>query len=163
VDLLPEELKDMLVGQCGVSVECDSCGHVTQPGTHPYKSLLFPREQVVESIPDYTCENCGATGYCQRKETLTEPPVRVYHIHRSLGDGRKDSKPKNYPVKDLFAVVRHWGKSMGSGHYTATARYHDKWFDLDDDLMTPTQEPRPDGTEYMLFYRFCSTKAIIAE
>ncbi len=59
---------------------------------------------------------------------------------------------------DLYAVARHHGTTMASGHYTALARHPDtqQWLEYNDTKVKrvdPTVHMKDGGMAYVLFYR----------
>ena len=67
----------------------------------------------------------------------------------------KDNKNKNKNnekfVYDLYAVINHSG-SMNFGHYTATIKFKNKWFDISDSNVSPTNNPIS-SQAYVLCYK----------
>jgi hypothetical protein len=154
-ETLPEELADIVGGECASLVTCESCGHRVEPPVEVNITRTWPPSPPSQALPDYMCDSCGATGYCVRHEAWSPRPVQILHLRRGIDGVKKDPRPIDYPRENLFAVVRHFGSSLHSGHYTCTARYRETWMDISDDHVTPCKsgEPRPDGSEYLCFYR----------
>ena len=57
------------------------------------------------------------------------------------------------PIYDLFAVSNHYG-GVGGGHYTATAKNGDKWYDFNDSSVRSCSSSSICGSgAYILFYQ----------
>ena len=60
---------------------------------------------------------------------------------------------KDHSVYDLFAVSQHYG-STGSGHYTATCKNGNDWYNYDDSSVSKTSAKSVlNSAAYVLFYR----------
>jgi hypothetical protein len=78
----------------------------------------------------------------RHRESLTDLPHFFYPSQSSLS-----------PSYKLYALILHSGSGPHSGHYTAVVKSSaGKWFDMNDDLVSPAQSPLGQRNAYCLFY-----------
>lgn len=96
--------------------------------------------------------------HCKEKRAATKqisfkqlPPVLILHLKRFSSLGAKIGVSVKYPlvltgiagtcsedVYDLYAVVRHHGRSSSGGHYDSVVRCTDQhWYNFNDSQVTP--------------------------
>ena len=110
----------------------------------------------------------GGTFATKQFRMTTEPPLLIIHLKRfktaSSGRSHKCSNPVVVPLKltlssqySLCGMVRHHGKSLASGHYTAEVGGGggSSWWRCDDRSVYRTERKHDRESEdaYLLFYR----------
>ena len=91
------------------------------------------------------------------------PPILLIQLGRDVGIGRKDmtripvspTLNLNHKSYKLYGVVRHHGRNLQSGHYTAHIRNQNKWFLANDNNRIKEislQDLVDDRDAYILFY-----------
>ncbi|KAF5333602.1 hypothetical protein D9611_002504 [Ephemerocybe angulata] len=118
----------------------------------------------------YKCEKCKKPVVAEKRFTIHEAPVVLtVHLKRFSPLGRKIAHHIDYdeklslapymsdgqygPSYSLYGVICHAGSGPNSGHYYAFVKSRDgKWYEMNDDSVTPSPPPLNKKSAYMLFY-----------
>lgn len=144
---------------------------------HTIQSLLdscFVAEQMVD-INRYFCEECKALWDGYRHITIEKEPanlilvVKHFEFQRSSGERRKLQREVHYDeyitlmtqsgaqfTYKLNALIVHCGKSIDCGHYYTLAVSKNRWYKLNDSLVSAfdgnINHLEAEHTPYILFY-----------
>lgn len=162
-----------------MSIECTACHRVSKTRDTRYRVQLYTPADLTGTFEkwliahssicaSYRCESCGVVsrdvprverlrrvsevlvvtlGQFQRKEKFECP-----HVLEIPGKGRK-------MVYKLVAIVEHSGTASG-GHYwakclrpeTNRGETVDRWYDINDQVVTPIAEPVMGSAAFILVY-----------
>ncbi|KAK4787420.1 hypothetical protein SAY86_011253 [Trapa natans] len=163
-------------------------GHVSKKARTDPLSLYncleaFLSEEPLVPEEMWYCPQCKERRQASKKLDLWRlPEVLVIHLKRfsySRSKKHKIGTFVNFPIHDfdltdyvpnkkssarqlyeLYALINHYGTSIGSGHYTANIKLLDenRWYNFDDSLVTPINEDEVISSgAYVLFYRRVKT------
>ncbi|KAG5342328.1 hypothetical protein C0989_003458 [Termitomyces sp. Mn162] len=118
----------------------------------------------------YKCEKCKKHVNADKRFTIDEAPlVLTIHLKRFSPMGKKIPHNVHYdedlslqpymseghfgPMYSLYGVICHAGSGPNSGHYYAFVKSKDgRWWEMNDDSVSPTGSSPHKKNAYMLFY-----------
>ncbi|XP_055012345.1 uncharacterized protein LOC110172034 isoform X1 [Boleophthalmus pectinirostris] len=193
---LSPQASEIFRGNMSYSTKCPK-GHIINEETNPFWTLPLPLtkdqnnevycvesglERLFQSkmLKPY-CNDCGENTVAEYKCGVKDlPQVLVLLLKRfvldySTGSHVKSNCPVDIPTSlhikgikyDLYGIVHHWG-SLRSGHYTATIRSSETWYEFNDHLVQEAEEQpsehhraKPSDSAYLLAYKVSATATAI--
>ena len=138
----------------------------------------FREPETLDKNNEWFCPKCKNHVQAQKKlEVFKLPKILIIHLKRFRISGfsrEKITLPVHFPLEnldlrhyissdevppfyELFAVSNHFG-ALAGGHYTATVKQDQKWFDCNDSDVSEFKGTIDYSSAYVLFYRACSNQ-----
>jgi ubiquitin C-terminal hydrolase len=177
IDLAGGKLEIQIsLGSSNITKTLNSIDTSYTPNTTPLLSLHNCLEEYlrIEQM-EQNCECVGNkdTTFFLREGIAWAPKILAISFKRFNKDGEKIENSIDFPINnfdfsryviadnkqkliyDLYAVLKHEGKTPDSGHYITIAKNPQKeWYVFNDSRVTPIEENEiKDKSAYMLFYK----------
>lgn len=143
----------------------------------------FRAEEKLEKDNTWYCNQCKKHQEATKKMQIYRPPIYLiiqfkrFKIKSTssivglisnkkndckvLFESNLNLKPYvvgNFPCNyELISVSNHYG-GLSSGHYTATCKNDEKWYEFDDESVSTSNRPCSDSSAYLLFYKLKQDK-----
>ncbi|KAE9409964.1 cysteine proteinase [Gymnopus androsaceus JB14] len=140
--------------------------------SHHLKDALrkFVAPDYLKGSDKYKCEKCKKPVNAAKRFTIHDAPVvLMVHLKRFSPLGQKIGHMVSYdeqlhlgpfmsenqygPHYSLYGAICHAGGGPHSGHYFAYVKgISNKWYEMNDESVTPASSPIRQKTSYILFY-----------